>query len=40
MTLYLSKSLLNNYRQCPRRLWLELRDRLLFGAGKHIKTKH
>lgn len=28
MTLHLSKSLLNNYRQCPRRLWLEMQDLL------------
>lgn len=33
MTIYLSKSLLNNYRQCPRRLWLELRDRQAVRAG-------
>lgn len=31
MTTHLSKSLLNNYRQCPRRLWLEMQDRT---AGK------
>ena len=29
----LSKSLLNNYRQCPRRLWLEVRDRQAVRAG-------
>jgi hypothetical protein len=28
MTNHLSKSLLNNYRQCPRRLWLEMQDRI------------
>ncbi|WP_291931119.1 DUF2779 domain-containing protein [Limnohabitans sp.] len=33
MTPYLSKSLLNNYRQCPRRLWLELRDRRAVREG-------
>jgi hypothetical protein len=31
---YLSKSLLNNYRQCPRRLWLEMRDRQAVRNGQ------
>lgn len=33
MSPHLSKTLLNNYRQCPRRLWLELRDRRLQREG-------
>ncbi|OYU11024.1 MAG: hypothetical protein CFE38_14770 [Comamonadaceae bacterium PBBC1] len=33
MTPYLSKSLLNNYRQCPRRLWLEMQDRAARKQG-------
>ncbi len=33
MTAYLSKSLLNNYRQCPRRLWLEMQDRAARKQG-------
>ena len=34
MTLHLSKSLLNNYRQCPRRLWLEMQDRAARKRGQ------
>ena len=33
-TPYLSKSLLNNYRQCPRRLWLEMADRRAVREGR------
>ncbi|WP_089956674.1 DUF2779 domain-containing protein [Limnohabitans sp. 2KL-3] len=32
-TPHLSKSLLNNYRQCPRRLWLEMQDRAARKKG-------
>lgn len=34
MNLHLSKSLLNNYRQCPRRLWLEMADRRAVREGR------
>ena len=34
MKTYLSKSLLNNFRQCPRRLWLELQDRRARREGR------
>jgi hypothetical protein len=34
MTTYLSKSLLNNFRQCPRRLWLELQDNRARREGR------
>jgi CRISPR/Cas system-associated exonuclease Cas4 (RecB family) len=34
MNLHLSKSLLNNYRQCPRRLWLEMQDRAARKQGQ------
>lgn len=34
MSAYLSKSLLNNYRQCPRRPWLDVRDRQAAKQGK------
>lgn len=34
MVPYLSKSLLNNFRQCPRRLWLELQDRRARREGR------
>jgi hypothetical protein len=34
MTPHLSKSLLNNYRQCPRRLWLEMQDRTARKLGQ------
>ncbi|WP_291919036.1 DUF2779 domain-containing protein [Limnohabitans sp.] len=34
MTPHLIKSLLNNYRQCPRSLWLELRDRRAVREGR------
>lgn len=34
MTTHLSKSLLNSFRQCPRRLWLELQDRRARREGR------
>jgi CRISPR/Cas system-associated exonuclease Cas4 (RecB family) len=34
MTVYLSKSLLNSFRQCPRRLWLELQDNRARREGR------
>jgi hypothetical protein len=40
MTLHLSKSLLNNYRQCPRRLWLEMADRRAVREGRTPLLTH
>jgi CRISPR/Cas system-associated exonuclease Cas4 (RecB family) len=39
MTVYLSKSLLNSFRQCPRRLWLELQDNRARREGRSAIAK-